>query len=75
VPYHELPVSRLSQNVFTRRGIFRTIEIIALLPAAVLLAPMLMAGSVGMGFALFGAVFGANSPGMTLAAMGRFYCC
>ena len=32
-------------------------------------------GSVGMGFALFGAVFGANSPGMTLAAMGRFYCC
>jgi hypothetical protein len=40
-----------------------------LLPATVLLAPVLMAGSVGMGFALLG-VFGANGPGVKLASLG-----
>jgi hypothetical protein len=63
-------MARLPQNLFTRRGILRAMEFAALLPATLLLAPMLMAGSVGMGIALFGAVFGANSPGMKPAALG-----
>jgi hypothetical protein len=63
-------VARLPQDLCTRRGIFRAIEFVALLPATVLLAPMLMAGSVGMGFALLGAGFGANRPGVKLAALG-----
>jgi len=62
-------VARLTQDLFTRRQILRTIEIVALLPATLLLVPILMAGSVGMGFALLGTVFGANSPGMKLAAL------
>jgi len=63
-------VARLSQDLFTRRGIFRAIEMAALLPATVLLAPVLMAGSAGMGFALLGMAFDAKRPGVKLVAMG-----
>jgi len=63
-------VARLTQELFRRRGILRAIEIAALLPATLILAPIMMAGSVGMGFALLGTVFGANSSGMKLAAIG-----
>jgi hypothetical protein len=56
--------------MFTRSGILRAVEIVALLPATLLLAPMLMAGSAGMGFAMLGTVFGPNSPGMKLTALG-----
>jgi hypothetical protein len=63
-------VARFPQELFTSRGIWRATKIIALLPATVLLAPVLMAGSVGMGFALLGAVFGANSPGVKFASLG-----
>jgi hypothetical protein len=62
-------VARFPQELFTSRRTWRAIEIVALLPATVLLAPVLMAGSVGMGFALLG-VFGANGPGVKLASLG-----
>jgi len=63
-------VTRLAQELFKRRGILRAIEVVALLPATVLLAPMLMAGSVGMGLALLATVFGTSSSDAKLGAVG-----
>ncbi len=48
----------------------RAIEILALLPATLFLAPLTMAGTVGTGFALLGTVFNGNSPTMKLSAVG-----
>ena len=62
-------VARLTQEIFTRRGMFRAIEIAALLPATLLLAPMLMAGSVGMGLALLATLFGTSSSDAKLGSL------
>ncbi len=48
----------------------RAIEIAALLPATLLLAPMLMAGSVGMGLALLATLFGTSSSDAKLGSLG-----
>jgi hypothetical protein len=63
-------VARLTQELFTRHGILRAIEMAALLPATMLLAPMLMAGSVGMGFALVATVFGTSSSEVKVGSLG-----
>ena len=63
-------VARLAHEIFTRRGMLRAIEIFALLPATLLLAPMLMAGSVGMGLALLATLFGTSSSDAKLGSLG-----
>ena len=63
-------VGRLTQELFTRRGILRAIEVVALLPATLLLAPILMAGWVGIGLALFATVFGSGSSDARLSSLG-----
>src|SRR5689334_24309149 len=63
-------VARLTEELFTSRGILRVIEVIALLPATLLLAPMLMAGSVGMGLALLATLFGTSSSDAKLGSLG-----
>jgi hypothetical protein len=55
-------MAALPKSLFTRRNLTRSIEFLALIPATVLLAPLMFYGMIGAVIAIAGVTFGAGSP-------------